>query len=730
MEANKDIDSGEDVIKSLSPTFDLISEELIEKWEKILKSNKLTKARTVADDINFDDYNLAYDSFQTILNDSKRTRVKERFNFTDFETVLQKMLVYFCKLNNIEYKQGLNEVLGPFLLLKVKIPKLKLSKIYNLFTLFIDYFFSNYYYEIELFSFSCSISLVNLLLKYHEPSLYSLFKENNISPEMYAINWLLTTYANKNSLEITYTLWDTMLEENDQLFMHFMVIAFLLHHKKKFIETDGSSIPVFFSKNQIGTKELLTEIVKSAREIRKNTPVSLRLLVKNLEIFKSRTTRVKDMYEKYCPEQILAMPVLAEELLSNVNLKKRNIPCLNEKCDNFFMKDEIKYINEEDKEKNLSTYCEICRNYNLKNNLKYIIIDLRNKNDSQIKDSITNEGTFIFINNDILSQETLNKGNPGEVLTEQINKLKSDSNENIHIVLMTNDTENYDEYEYNYQETQIESKKSKILNILNTTINNIKKKIDEQMNKKEIKQEKYLQIKMQIKQYELIKSILNYLLENEYPYISYILGGYKSLHDMCIKYNIPIIKHKSNNCYLCTSKSLDENNIDRKEPSYKIINKQRNYNINVMRRFSDSYRKRSDVSNEENKSDLKNRIIEEIPVTEMNEHLNNKNNKIYHCLLIWHNMNDINEKVIVIFFEKSINIYKMNVKKEGIFFDLIEKIDFDNMKDVKRDKNIFNLYYKINDKNNDIKIDIFTDNDGDSFFKLMNNILENNKGNE
>ena len=730
MEANKDIDSGEDVIKSLSPTFDLISEELIEKWEKILKSNKLTKARTVADDINFDDYNLAYDSFQTILNDSKRTRVKERFNFTDFETVLQKMLVYFCKLNNIEYKQGLNEVLGPFLLLKVKIPKLKLSKIYNLFTLFIDYFFSNYYYEIELFSFRCSISLVNLLLKYHEPSLYSLFKENNISPEMYAINWLLTTYANKNSLEITYTLWDTMLEENDQLFMHFMVIAFLLHHKKKFIETDGSSIPVFFSKNQIGTKELLTEIVKSAREIRKNTPVSLRLLVKNLEIFKSRTTRVKDMYEKYCPEQILAMPVLAEELLSNVNLKKRNIPCLNEKCDNFFMKDEIKYINDEDKEKNLSTYCEICRNYNLKNNLKYIIIDLRNKSDSQIKDSITNEGTFIFINNDILSQETLNKGNPGEVLTEQINKLKSDSNENIHIVLMTNDTENYDEYEYNYQETQIESKKSKILNILNTTINNIKKKIDEQINKKEIKQEKYLQIKMQIKQYELIKSILNYLLEKEYPYISYILGGYKSLHDMCIKYNIPIIKHKSNNCYLCTTKSLDENNIDRKEPSYKIINKQRNYNINVMRRFSDSYRKRSDVSNEENKSDLKNRIIEEIPVTEMNEHLNNKNNKIYHCLLIWHNMNDINEKVIVIFFEKSINIYKMNVKKEGIFFDLIEKIDFDNMKDVKRDKNIFNLYYKINDKNNDIKIDIFTDNDGDSFFKLMNNILENNKGNE
>ena len=721
MEDNKENDSSDEEVKSLSPTFDLISEELLEKWEKILKANNLTKARTVADDINFDDYNLNYESIQTIQNDSKRTRVRERFNFQDFEKVLQKILVYFCKLNNIEYKQGLNEVLGPFLLLKIKLPKLKLSKIYNLFTLFIDHFFSNYYYEAELFSFRCSISLVNLLLKYHDPSLYTLFKENNISPEMYAINWLLTTYANKNSLEITYTLWDTMLEENDQLFIHFMVIAFLLYHKKKFFETDGSSIPVFFSKNQISTKELLTEIVKNAREIRKNTPISFRLLVKNLEIFKSRTTRAKEMYEKYCPEQILTMPVLAEELLGNMYINKKKIPCLNEKCDNFFIKEEINNENQ--------TFCEICRNQNLKTNLKYIVIDLRNKNDSQTKDLIANEGTFVFINDDILSQEAINKGNASEVLSEQLEILKDNNrNENIYIILMTNDTENFDDFEYNYQETLSESKGKNVYTLLNTTINNIKKKLDDQYNKKEIKAEKYQQIKFQLKQYELIKSITLYLLENENPYISYILGGYKSLHDLCLKYNIPIKSHKSNNCYICTNKTLEENEIDRKEPSYKIINKERNYSINIIRRFSDSHRKKSEAKEEDNKSNLKDQILEEIPVTEMNVHLMNQNNKIYHCLLVWHNMNDINQKVIIIIFEKSINIYKMNVKKEGIFFDLIEKIEFENLKDVKRDKNIFNLYYKKNEKNNDIKIDTFTDNDGESFFKIMNNILlENNK---
>ena len=522
-------DSSDEEIKTLSPTFDLISDEILNKWEKILKSNNLEKARLISDDINFDDYNLSYDWTQTIKNDSHRTRVRERFNFPDFEKTLQKILIYYCKLNNIEYKQGLNEVLGPFLLLKIKLPKLKISRIYNLFTLFIDHFLPNYFYEPELFSFRSSVSLVTLLLKYHDPQLFNLFEQNSISAEMYSINWLLTTFSNKNSLEITYTLWDIILEENDQLFIHYMIIAFLRHHRKKFLETDGSSIPVFFSKIQISTKEELTEIVMSAREIRKNTPLSLRILVKNLEIFKSRTSRVKEMYEKYNPEQMLVMPVLPEELLCIMNSNKKAIPCPNEKCENFFMNIDINNennnnegnnnTNNENEVKKPNNCCEICRIHNFKNNLKYIIIDLRNKNDSQTKDSITNEGTFLFINNEILSQDMLNKNNVGELLSQQLNNLKqigtdeqnnnssenntNKNNNNMHIVLMTNDTDNYDEFEYNYQETQANAKKSKITNILNTAITSIKKKIDEQKNKKEITPEKLQQIKFQLKQYEL-----------------------------------------------------------------------------------------------------------------------------------------------------------------------------------------------------------------------------------
>ena len=42
---------------------------------------------------------------------------------------------------------------------------------------------------------------------------------------------------------------------------------------------------------------------------------------------------------------------------------------------------------------------------------------------------------------------------------------------------------------------------------------------------------------------------------------------------------------------------------------------------------------------------------------------------------------------------------------------------------------MFNLYYKKGDKNNDLKIDTFTDNDGESFYQIINGILEKNKEN-
>jgi hypothetical protein len=49
---------------------------------------------------------------QTVIKaDSKRTRCDPK-NKQTFEAYLEIMLTCYCKLNNIKYKQGLNEVLN------------------------------------------------------------------------------------------------------------------------------------------------------------------------------------------------------------------------------------------------------------------------------------------------------------------------------------------------------------------------------------------------------------------------------------------------------------------------------------------------------------------------------------------------------------------------------------------------------------------------------------------
>ena len=88
---------------------------------------------------------------QVIKNDCHRTRVRESAIFPDFENTLEKIITYYCFSQKINYKQGMNEIFGPLLLLKFKIPDLKLVKIYQLGEIFIKKFLPNYFFFTKLF---------------------------------------------------------------------------------------------------------------------------------------------------------------------------------------------------------------------------------------------------------------------------------------------------------------------------------------------------------------------------------------------------------------------------------------------------------------------------------------------------------------------------------------------------------------------------------------------------
>ena len=135
------------------------------------------------------------DKQKIIKNDCDRTRVKDKDILPNFRLNLESILTHYCKLNNFFYKQGLNEVLAPFLLLKAKLKHLSLAKIYNLFSCFIGRFLTNYYTEKDFYSLQASLSLLNILLKYHNPMLYYLLEYAMIIPEMYATSWILTMFS-------------------------------------------------------------------------------------------------------------------------------------------------------------------------------------------------------------------------------------------------------------------------------------------------------------------------------------------------------------------------------------------------------------------------------------------------------------------------------------------------------------------------------------------------------
>ena len=677
----------------LSPSFDLISHNLINNWEEKLKLKNIY-TKTISEDINIDDYNLSFEYENTVINDCVRTRVNERFNYPDFEENLKKLLIYYCKLNNIEYKQGINEILGPFLLLRIKI-NISIARIFNLFSWFIDNFLTNYYYDSELYAFRSSLSLLTLLLKYHDPELYVLFDNTSITPQMYATNWFLTTYANKNRLDIVYNLWNILIEENDQLYLHYIVIAFLKYHKEKFLKCDFSTVPLIFSKLKIISREELSEILILANNIKKQTPYSFRVLVNTLEIFKPRSINIKEKYEQFNFEEMLSFPILPGEIL--YNLYKDKIKCIDENCKNFSVKKNKNY--------NPENECYYCKNKISLDNLSYLTIDLRINSDSLLKDRLLAEGTLKNLKSDFISQEDLIKDDIGDIILEKV------KDKNIHIILLTNDTSYFNEYERKFYQIKNQDKTNYALTLQNY-LTNLKKELNEKLVSSFVKEDKSHQKRIQLKEYENIKNIIQTLIDNKITYISYVYGGYKKLHDICLILGLEILNHNKKECILCNEIKYPK----KQDLYYKRHNQKGTTNLTY-----------NPVKNKENielnQNDNYTQAIAQISVEEMNKYLTDPKNTIFHCLLLWHNMNQYHDKIILIISDNIIKIFKMVIKEGSVVFDVLESINYIYIKELKRDKNVFNLYYTINEKYHDVKIDIFTDADGNNFNDIITNLM-------
>ena len=678
-----------------------------------------------------------------IKNDCHRTRVRESVLIPDFENTLEKILTYYCHSKNIIYKQGLNEIFGVLLFLKYKIPNLKLSRILDIGEVFIDKFSPNYFYEKEFYSLKSSLGLFLILLRYHEPSVYNRLDQCQIVPEMYATNWMLTFLSSKIHLNFIYDYWLEIIKTEDPLIMHFFLVSLIKLKRELIINCDKQLLAGLMTSLTIKKKEEIKIIMDMALKLRQETPYSFRVLANKLGFLKPNNKNVKELYEKYNPQSFPAIPILPLEVLSLT--QKSGIDCIDPECknsknrmrvllneENFCIidNDEMKKTAELkfDNEIKNGHICEKC-DMKIEKNIKYIILDLRIKNDES-------DRTWFLPNVVDIDKKELLSPDCSKIITDRFVPERGF----FHFIFLTSNTDFFSDFEKNFYTDNIteEQKMLMRLGIVDQT------KVQKEINLEEVKnltdKEKY-----SIKEYDNIRKILNSMQKENFPYISFILGGWKEIHEECFLQGIELVNHDKEKCLLCLEK------IKKKNEKLKLKLKE-----------------------EENLDEKLWQSEVKIKYKQLNKLLENKNNFLGLCTIEEYQGKIVNYDASIVLKEKLFvfEIYKFasrkhyndalndydkeslekikkikdyydlgKEKQEDIELTLIEQIqisDILGMQAEKKNKNIININYRQekdenkksakkkenNSNENIIKVDFPTPNDSKSFVRAFKNLME------
>lgn len=511
--------------------FSIITHEKISLWKNSLyKYISNTPVNDDSDILNTESNTV---NQRVIKNDVLRTRVRESILINSFKDYLEFFLTYYCKHNDVKYKQGLNEIVGPMLLLKYKI-QISLSEIFNLIQGFVNKYLTNYYREEKLFALQSACSLVTLLLKYHLPTVHNILDKCMITPQMYATNWILTLFGGKFQIDILYHLWDYLIEYDDSMFIFYMIVALLDTEKDKILNSDITYIPSIITKLSIESVSQLKTVVDLALEIRKNTPYSFRILANQLKIFQPNVSvqELEKCYNFYKPDSLTAMPMYPSEIFYITYHDSVNCP--DDQCEN--ANDNSNIFDVLDKNDPYFT-CEHC-DMKIKKDINYILFDLRILEYGAFETSDEKTGFLPMMI--MVEQEELKSEN----FTDSIMDRFIDDKGNYHFVFMTSKTDYFKQFEDNYYQDDDKRNDPYQMMLVQSQIK-VDKKLNERLINKMSLKDKYKLI-----EYDNLKKLLKKLLDNNFPYVSFITGGFSSVHENSFKYEISLLNHDPK-CDLC-----------------------------------------------------------------------------------------------------------------------------------------------------------------------------------
>jgi Rab-GTPase-TBC domain len=128
---------------------------------------------------------------RVIKTDSERTRNKQLTK--NEKGMLELLLTFYCKQEQIYYKQGLNEVLAPFMVFLRE--GLSLCRVYLYFKNFVKNYLPCMFGDTEFKALQSQFLLFRLLIRYYDPEVSIFLAANNIEPELYCMPWFMTLLA-------------------------------------------------------------------------------------------------------------------------------------------------------------------------------------------------------------------------------------------------------------------------------------------------------------------------------------------------------------------------------------------------------------------------------------------------------------------------------------------------------------------------------------------------------
>ena len=252
-----------------------------------------------------------------------------------------------------------------------------------------------------------------------------------------------------------------------------------------------------------------------------------------------------------------------------------------------------------------------------------------------------------------INKEELLSGDIDKLLSNRLLSIRGQS----HIILMTSRTDYFNEFEerfYSDNTTELERtkmmlgiiKEEKTEKVLNLDI------VENGINLKEL---------YKLKEYDNFRKILNSLRDKNFPYVSYLVGGFEDFHQECLNYNIDLVEHDKTICKLCQNKKAKY----KEKKSDKKLNK-----IQVDKNISETL--------------WKNKMIS---INELNVFLSHEENVILICALRKFKSTFYAEKheifIIFLFDKKMIELYdkeKQISDKNSNYYNL--GVNTQNNKDI------------------------------------------------